>query len=459
LTILATEISAMSADSTRIQPYADNSRYWQYQNQPVVLLGGTEADNCFQIPDLKAHLDLLVAVGGNYVRNTMSDRLDHGYEIKAFGQNADGLYNLDTFNDAYWQKFSDMLRWTAERQIFVQIELWDRFDHSRENWDVDPFNPKNNSNYTHEASNLAVEYPDHPGRNQQPFFYTVPALQNNELVLPYQRAFIDKVLSYTLDYDHILYCMDNETNGDPAWAQYWATHVLERAGEKGVEIERTEMWDQWDVRKEEHRSTFDNPELYSFIDLSQNSWQTGQTNWDHAQWVRQYIAAQPRPTNSTKIYGADTHPRADTGITNEHAQQTFWRNLIGGLASSRFHRPPSGLGLSEFSQPHIRSARLFSDAFDLFRAEPDAASSLLKNRTENEAYLTNIAGEQYAVYFPAGGAVELDLSSEKEAFIMRWLNIEASVWEGESKRVESGEWVGLTTPGKGHWLVLLERVD
>ena len=132
----------MSADSMRIQPYATNPHYWQYQNQPVVLLGGSEADNCFQIPNLKAHLDLLVSVGGNYVRNTMSDRPDHGYEIKAFGQNADGLYDLDTWNDAYWQKFSDMLRWTAERQIFVQIELWDRFDHSQGNWDTDPFNPK-----------------------------------------------------------------------------------------------------------------------------------------------------------------------------------------------------------------------------------------------------------------------------------------------------------------------------
>ena len=162
LSILATEVFSMGADSTRIQPHAANAHYWQYQNQPVVLLGGTEADNCFQIPNLEAHLDLLVSVGGNYVRNTMSDRPDHGYEVKAFGQNGDGLYDLDTWNDAYWQKFSDMLRWTAERKIFVQIELWDRFDHSRENWDVDPFNPKNNVNYSHEESSLAAAYPEHP---------------------------------------------------------------------------------------------------------------------------------------------------------------------------------------------------------------------------------------------------------------------------------------------------------
>ena len=457
LSILATEVFSMGADSTRIQPHAANAHYWQYQNQPVVLLGGTEADNCFQIPNLEAHLDLLVSVGGNYVRNTMSDRPDHGYEVKAFGQNGDGLYDLDTWNDAYWQKFSDMLRWTAERKIFVQIELWDRFDHSRENWDVDPFNPKNNVNYSHEESSLAAAYPEHPGRNQQPFFYTVPALQNNASVLAYQRAFIDKVLSYALDYDHVLYCIDNETSGDAAWASYWALYLRERASEKGVDIELTQMWDKWDVREAEHRPTFDHPELYTFIDISQNSWQKEQTNWENAQWVRRYITDTPRPINSTKIYGADTHQRADTGINTAHAQQTFWRNIIGGFASSRFHRPPSGLGLGEFSQPHIRSARMFSDTFDLFRAEPDAESSLLHNRSANEAYLTRIPGEQYAVYFPSGGAVKLDLLAETGAFSVRWLDIEASAWEEGDKRAQGGGLVSLAAPGAGHWLVLLEK--
>jgi hypothetical protein len=61
-------------DARRIQPYAGNPGYWQYKGAPVVLLGGTVDDNLFQIPDLEEHLDLLASVGGNYIRNTMSDR-------------------------------------------------------------------------------------------------------------------------------------------------------------------------------------------------------------------------------------------------------------------------------------------------------------------------------------------------------------------------------------------------
>ena len=59
-----------------IQPYESNPRYWQYRGEPIVLLGGSREDNLFQIPDIEAHLDALAAVGGNYIRNTMSSRDD-----------------------------------------------------------------------------------------------------------------------------------------------------------------------------------------------------------------------------------------------------------------------------------------------------------------------------------------------------------------------------------------------
>ena len=108
-------------EASRIKPYAQNPRYWQYEGRPVVLLGGTVKDNLFQIPDLKEHLDLLNAVGGNYIRNTMSDRPDKGYEIKAFRQLEDGRYDLNQWNDPYWRRFETMLTLTAGRDIIVQI--------------------------------------------------------------------------------------------------------------------------------------------------------------------------------------------------------------------------------------------------------------------------------------------------------------------------------------------------
>ena len=158
-----------AAQDGRIRPYEANPRYWQYQEEPVLLLGGSEDDNLFQLPHLRQHLDAIRAAGGNYIRNTMSDRKDRDFEVYPYRQIEDGKYDLDRWNDEYWQRFANMLRWTAERDIIVQIEVWDRFDHSRDNWLIHPYNPRNNVNYTNEESGLAGEYPDHPGANKQPF--------------------------------------------------------------------------------------------------------------------------------------------------------------------------------------------------------------------------------------------------------------------------------------------------
>ncbi len=147
-------------DVNRIQPWPKNPRYWQYQGRPVLLLGGSKDDNLFQIPDLKEHLDEIQKAGGNYIRNTMSDRQDKGFEVYPFRQRPDGKYDLEQWNDEYWRRFENMLRWTAERDIIVQIEVWDRFDYSTRNWEPNPYNPKNNVNYTYEQSGFAEHYPD-----------------------------------------------------------------------------------------------------------------------------------------------------------------------------------------------------------------------------------------------------------------------------------------------------------
>ncbi len=38
-------------DAQRIQPWAENPRYWQYRGQPVLLVGGSKDDHLFQIPE------------------------------------------------------------------------------------------------------------------------------------------------------------------------------------------------------------------------------------------------------------------------------------------------------------------------------------------------------------------------------------------------------------------------
>ena len=355
--VLILYFGTISAKDNRIQPWKENPWFWQYKGKPVMLLGASGDDNLFQWPAkmLVPHLDSMKSVGANYVRNTMSDRVqpEKGFEIYPFKKLENGKYDLNQWNDEYWQRFEFFLKETKRRDIIVQIEVWDRFDYTRENWPPHPYNPINNINYSSEESGLDSIYPDHPGQNKQPFFFTTPKQRNNEVLLKYQKQFVDKMLSYSLKFDHVLYCMDNETSAEEEWAVFWAELILAKAKASGKEIFVTEMWDNWDLTTDHHKRTFDHPERYAFCDVSQNNQKKGQVHWDNFQWVRNYISTQPRPLNTVKTYGADggTHGNTKDGL------ERWWRHLIGGVATARFHRPPSGLGLSELSMNSVKVAR------------------------------------------------------------------------------------------------------
>lgn len=440
-------------EEPKLCPWKENPWYWSYEGKPVLLLGGSDDDNLFQWPekDLVAQLDRLAECGGNVIRNTMSDRKDKGFEAYPFAQGEDGKYDLNEWNNEYWNRFERMLRETAGRKIFVQIEVWDRFDYSdnggKENWQIHPYNPKNNKNYSYEESGFAERYPDHAGRNKQPFFFTTPRQRNNQVVLPYQQRFVTKMLEHTLRYDNVLYCIDNETSGEEEWGRYWATFIKERARKQGKRVMVTEMWDEWDLTGKTHRRTFDHPELYDFVDVSQNNHNKGEKHWNNFLHVRRYLEPEPRPMNTTKTYGADGNK---FGHTDQDGIERVWRHLLGGAASMRFHRPDSGLGLNDKAVATIRAARKLESKIPLWSVEP--AMDLLTEREENEAYVAARRSKAYAIYFPArnNSSVRLNLSDAEGAYEVHWIDVDSGKW-GETKGIVGGKKEKLSPPGKGNW--------
>lgn len=435
---------------SNIQPYSKNNRYWQYKNEPVLLIGGSIQDNLFQVPDIEKQLSTLSSSGGNYVRNTMSSR-DEG-DAWEFHQLENGKYDLDKLNEEYFRRLKNLLELAYERDIIVQIELWDRFDFAREPWLSNPFRPANNINYNPEVIGLENNYPEHPGSNNNPFFRSIPAQNDNQQLLKYQQKRVNRILEISFQYPNVLYVMDNETSANPDWGAYWSRFIKRKSKVHGVEVQTTEMWDAWDLRDEEHKRTLDHPKLYSFADISQNNHNSNQEHWNNLQWVRNYVKEDLRPLNNVKIYGSD---EGDYG-SEKDALERFWRNIIGGSASARFHRPSSGIGLGETAQTHLKSARQFASRFDLFSAQPDSNSMLLGNRSDDEAYLSYIPGQQYAIYFTDGGEVNLDLREQAGTYSLRWLQIKATEWT-ESEAVTGEKWVQLTPPGKGQWIALIEK--
>jgi hypothetical protein len=467
----------------RIQPYTSNPSYWQYRNNPVLLLGGSSDDNLFQhtSPGLDRELDRLVKFGGNYVRCTMSAR-DSG-NVQAFHFDpATQKYDLRRWNDEYWRRFDYFLKAAHDRQIIVQVEIWATYDfYTREGhiidgltaWDRNPFNPGNNINYNERESGLYETFRSTHGTLINPFFLTVMPLREpfdfdiKPVVLEYQQLYVDKLLSISLDYDHVLYVIDNETNTDPHWSKYWSQYIRKKASERGVGIEVTEMWDTFDptdgavegasvqhpsthffTRRASVSNTLYDPDNYSYLDISNHNAQRGEVHYQTGLYVWNEVQKSGiiRPINNTKVYGADGGWSANT----KEGKERFWRNIFAGAASARFHRQPSGLGDSDMAMYNIQSMRMLTDAIDIFGSTP--ANQILSDRSDNEGYCLADGQGAYILYFPEGGNVRLEASGGN--YELTWLKIGTSEWQKPRSMRLPGN---IAPPNNEPWALLVKR--
>ena len=473
----------------RIRTYEKNPFYWQYGNRPVLLLGATDDENLFQRgrDEVIAQLDNLAAAGGNYDRCTMTGRPELGFEVYPHKKLRDGKYDLGQWNDTYWSKLQAYLEACNERDIVVQLEIWP-LDVGMEHY---PYNPGNNVNL--DESDTRYRYVPNIAAAKRLFYASIPELGGGEeKLLAYQKAFVDKVLSCAFSCDNILYCVDNEFRYMQSckWSMYWARYLKERAAASGKQIEITEMnQSDWGVihaveqgrrlaREDRrrlggrkwgpsfnvnHRSVYDNPDVYSYVDFSDNANAAGQEHWDNLQGVRDYVAAAPRPINHVKIYGADFGPR----WTTKEGVAKFWRNVFGGSASSRFHRPPYGLGQSELALASIRGARKVQQYLPPWECEP--RMDLLARRSSDEAYAMARKDRQaLGVFIP--GSVPANawcrLKAPSGFYSARWLDVQSGEWTLEQAGIHCngyrpvGEMVvspPLGKRGELGWVLVLVR--
>ena len=202
------------------------------------------------------------------------------------------------------------------------------------------------------------------------------------------------------------------------------------------------MFWETDFTADQHKASLDYPEIYNYFEISQNSANQGEKNWDYTQYIRQYLTEKPRPMNCVKIYGHDTGPF--WAGTSKNGIEKFWRNIIGGCASSRFHRPDGGVGFSELAQNSIKAVRELETEIKLWEVSP--GNELLTGRDENEAYLTAKPGEKYIIYFTNGDEVGLDLTKFKKDFILRWIDINTGDWLKGETYFKGGKIVNISTP-------------
>lgn len=202
-----------------------------------------------------------------------------------------------------------------------------------------------------------------------------------------------------------------------------------------------------------------------FADFSQvNSRNFDDTHWAQLRWnLEQVNQTHPRPSNHTKIYGSGYKIFGTGGP--EDGIERFWRNIFGGSASARFHRPDAGNGLNDLAKAGIQAARLLEGQVKLWDIIPHMV--LLSDRAPNEAYLAAAPGERYALYFTNGGSVGLDLTKAHGTFNITWISVamgrivensQASTYGKTDKTIRGGGIVKLNAPyNKGGWVAAIVK--
>jgi len=381
----------------------------------------------------------------------MSDR--KAADVSPFERDADGTYDLERWNDPYWDRLAAFLEETAERDIVVELTLWDQHDFATSRWADHAWNPANNQTLPEDS--LPATGGDH-WEDRIAFFRTVA--EGNEAVLSHQERFVDRVLDDTLEYGNVIYNVTNEGWAGIEWERHWAEHVLNRARKHGVDVDvaNMNMSPGDSVRK-----AIEHPETFLYVEVSQHNQDSvgssGQEHWDLLQRWRSDVgdAVGPRPFNNVKIYGGFDGVIEAAGDADE-AVERFWRNVFGGCAACRFHRQVAGgdegwgIGGSERALTHVRSVRLVEELVDLWRLRP--RQDLLGDVDPNEAYCVAAPGESYAVYFPEGGTVTLAV--EAGSYRCRYLDAETATWE-HTETVEDATEITLDRPDRNNQVVVI----
>lgn len=481
---------------SQIKPSKQHPGYWQYNGQTTLLVGGWNhghnpfldhstidgggyEDTSTQAEVIEA-LDELALAGGNLLRCVLDPGVGAGRQGFTFCARVGQKYDLNKMEGPYWERLQVFLQESQRRRIIIGLEIWDRFDWyegGHQGWPNSPFNPKNNINYTTETSGLAHFYPGKGDKTENPFGLTTPQQtsyttateqqkKQYDLVRSYQEKFMDKLLSVTFQFDNVLYSANNEVrHQEPAWGKYWIEYIRRAAKKAEKEVYCTDMF--WDLALLPKSAGFDHllkhSDFYDYFDVSQLSAQfigeatareRGDKHWQMLSYIIEKTQKLNKPLHMNKIYGSERHQGGVMGGA-DNAVEEFWRSLIAGIAGVRFHRPESGIGISERAKNCIKAVRLVEKETKFW--EVNSRQDLISNHGQDEAYLAANPGEKYLLFLVDGGSVKLNLEPYPDRYFqVHWIDID----HGKSTKtdeIHGGNAITVDAPSDGHWVVAIVK--
>ncbi len=432
--------------------------YWTFNGKKTLLLGAfnhghnpfidrSAMDNILvdDIEMIDKEIQKMSEAGGNLLRCVLDPGGASFAQIYAYNKNKNGKFNLEKPDGEFFQRLEHFIKTAYEYNCVVEIEIWDRFDWCDVNWKFNPFNPKNNENYTSIDSGLDTSYARSVIYKKHPFSKSVPGhpaydtanlhTQNQyDIIRKYQELFFSKIIRIASKYPNVLYDMNNETSEPNAWGIYWLKYARKEAAKYDKKIICTDMIDDaYYVPNSKYvLYQLEHPGLYDYMDVSQlNSRLRDSLHWGRTMWVVERAKRKNMLLNMIKIYGSDSldHPweKWRPGDT-DNAIEEWWRNLIAGIAGVRFHRMKHGIGLSSTSIACIKATREVERQIKFWDVEP--RKDLVACKDFDDVYLAiNKEGEGILYFTQKGnGKSIIDLSQfDVKKIKISWININTGI--------------------------------
>ncbi len=207
-----------------VQLHPDNPHYFLYRGKALALVTSGEHYGAILNLDFdyKKYLQTLSESGMNYTRiftgtyfelpgesfgiqnNTLApfkDRVITPWVKQEADREGGASYDLSQWNEAYFIRLKDFLRFASEKNIIVEVTLFSSI-YRDEHWEISPLNPENNISIDHPVNRFDAQTPDNGG------------------LMKYQEAFVRKMVQELNEYDNFFFEIQNEPWSDHAVAVY-----------------------------------------------------------------------------------------------------------------------------------------------------------------------------------------------------------------------------------------------
>jgi hypothetical protein len=378
-------------------------------------MGKTDPPPRFDFP---AYLDFLIEHDHNFIRMWTWELTTYTYNgqltfAEPFpwprtgpGTALDGKakFNLNEFNQAYFDRLRSRVVAAGERGIYVSIMLFEGHGLHASlapwRWDGHPFNRNNNINGIDGD-------PDEDGKGLEAHTLKIPA------VTRLQETYVRKVIDTVNDLDNVLYEIANESG---AYSTEWQYHMIryihdyEKGEPKQHPVGMTFQW------AKEYRGTnqnlFDSP----------------------ADWISPSpddgYRDDPPTADGSKVILSDTDHLWGIGGNRAWVWKTFCRGMNPIFMDP--YREAKKKEQETTWTDHLSDASTLDATWEQIRknmgytltysSQMELAATVPRNHLASTKYCLADPGVQYLIYLPEGGNAVVDLTHASGKLAVEWLD-------------------------------------